>query len=320
MLRKFNHSGPPSASASASNEAKAQRGSTPRPCRRVTSAARSYRSIHTTASLSGATPRRTRSTVAHRSQLHGRRRLPPTMPHGPNPALFMNRRRDAQHRAAVDDANADDTSEVAPQAHASAMDATIAAAHVLSTMRSRRRLGADDAGAGGMGNLAPPVEFAVRREELLRAIARFQARDKYCWTLPVGLLGFTLWCIALIVHANIGAANLVESGYVVPVLRRRACDDGSRFGSRFPPCAHPVAPQAVRHARHRPVRARRRGRRRVRHGVVLHVAHGQRARVRAARRLGCVRRTASATYRTPRRSVRRHALSHPLVPHRAQAP
>lgn len=65
-----------------------------------------------------------------------------------------------------------------------------------------------DAGDGVLDAAA----FEVPREELLRNIHRFQARDRYCWALPLTLVGFALWCLGLSYHADIPAASQVETG------------------------------------------------------------------------------------------------------------
>jgi hypothetical protein len=70
-------------------------------------------------------------------------------------------------------------------------------------------------GAPGGGGGADDVDVAaypVPREELLRNIKRFQARDKYCWSLPVAIIGFMLWCIGLVVHVDVEQSSQVESG------------------------------------------------------------------------------------------------------------
>ena len=60
--------------------------------------------------------------------------------------------------------------------------------------------------------------YPVPREELLRNIKRFQARDKYCWQLPVAVVGFILWCIGLGVHSDIESSYTIESGCVMTLL------------------------------------------------------------------------------------------------------
>ena len=91
------------------------------------------------------------------------------------------------------------------------MRAAIAAAQLMMT--SSRRI----AGVGNLTGdiLADPATFSVNRVALLDSIARFQARDKYCWTLPLGLAGFILWCIAVALHSNVGTTNSIELGCVV---------------------------------------------------------------------------------------------------------
>ena len=77
------------------------------------------------------------------------------------------------------------------------------AARLLGTFaRSRREL----------IDTTHPAEFVIKREDLLRNIKRSQARDKYCWTLPVGLIGFMLWCLGLILHCRVQDAATVEMG------------------------------------------------------------------------------------------------------------
>lgn len=102
---------------------------------------------------------------------------------------------------------------------------------VATHMNAARRLGPAAAGVstrrglllaplGSGAMLAAPggaddvdvAAYPVPREELLRNIKRFQARDKYCWSLPVAIVGFMLWCIGLVVHVDVEQSSQVESG------------------------------------------------------------------------------------------------------------
>jgi hypothetical protein len=109
----------------------------------------------------------------------------------------------------------------------------VANAKLLAALRARSReqlqqqAVAGGAGAGGADVSSPvdPSTFSVNREELLTSIKRFQARDKYCWTLPLGALGFSLWCLALALHCNVTASNSVEYGCVGAGGRREVAGD-----------------------------------------------------------------------------------------------
>ena len=92
-------------------------------------------------------------------------------------------------------------------------------------LKSQRRLVSVPSNRRGMmaGNQASGEEldvysYALPREELLRNIKRFQARDKYCWSLPIAVIGFALWCLGLAVHADIESSNQIESGWVSAFL------------------------------------------------------------------------------------------------------
>lgn len=90
----------------------------------------------------------------------------------------------------------------------------------VSAMMSRRVLtqgtmrGRGDGGGGGAGDAMDVANYPLPREALLRNIKRFQARDKYCWALPLTCFGFTLWCLGLALHSNVEASNSVEAGCV----------------------------------------------------------------------------------------------------------
>lgn len=115
---------------------------------------------------------------------------------------------------------------------------------------SRRRINAGDMPTAAMSrtrttplggpstHLSDEVDVAsypLPREELLRNIKRFQARDKYCWSLPIACLGYITWCLGLTMHVDIGAAFQVESGCVWPPCEACAHTPSAKPGSQpFP--------------------------------------------------------------------------------------
>ena len=84
-----------------------------------------------------------------------------------------------------------------------------ATASLIAGLKSTRRIA-----VGGGGEGADVSAFEVPRAELLRNIRRFQARDRYCWALPLAMLGFALWSIGLTTHADVPSAAEVEAGCV----------------------------------------------------------------------------------------------------------
>ena len=108
--------------------------------------------------------------------------------------------REARQRRVAEDA--------ANSSNAASFAVASAAARVLAAARKSRR----DLTAASRVEALDPADLTVKRELLLSNIKRSQARDKYCWTLPVGMVGFTLWCLGMAMHAQVERAATVEVG------------------------------------------------------------------------------------------------------------
>ena len=122
----------------------------------------------------------------------------------PRGAIFVSKAQ-RDKRAAANAAAA--AAPGAAVSNAASFVAIAASARLLAAARKTRR---EIVPTGGP--TLDPSELSVRRDVLLSHIKVSQARDKYCWTLPVGLIGFVLWCLGLTLHARVDMAQTVEAG------------------------------------------------------------------------------------------------------------